>query len=82
MSNTQKLTRVIEMTDYTIEVLLQFPTMPHPYRVKVTPRQVHFLDRHAERGFATDGTVLYKVECQFWNEEWMRIEQALQPVAA
>ena len=70
------------MKDYTIEVLLQFPTMQRPSRVKVTPRQLHFLDHHSERDFSQDGTVLYKVEGQLWNEEWMRIEQAMEFIAA
>jgi hypothetical protein len=39
--------------------MLQFPAMPRPLTVEVTPQQLFFLDRHAERRIAADGTSIY-----------------------
>jgi hypothetical protein len=39
--------------------MLQFPAMPSPMSVEVTPQQLYFLDRHAERQLAADGTAIY-----------------------
>ena len=47
------------MSDFSIRVLLQFPAMPRPYHVRVSPRQVFLLDRHTERRVEPDGTVIY-----------------------
>jgi hypothetical protein len=47
------------MPDYYVEVMLQFPGMPKPYQVRLSPHDVHYLDRHATWRFAPDGTVIY-----------------------
>lgn len=47
------------MSDFSISILLQFPAMPHPYNVRVSPRQVYLLDRHTERRIEPDGRVVY-----------------------
>jgi hypothetical protein len=47
------------MADYSVEVMLQFPAMPAPYQVRLSPRQVRDLDRETEWRFAPDGTVIY-----------------------
>jgi len=56
------------MKDYTISVMLQFPAMPTPYRVRVSPRQLYFLDTNSERSFAPDGTVVYRLPRSLWHE--------------
>jgi hypothetical protein len=47
------------MSRYTVNVLLQFPAMPIPVKVEVTPQQLFFLDTNAERRLAADGTAVY-----------------------
>jgi hypothetical protein len=47
------------MNSYTVNVMLQFRGMPRPLNVEVTPRQLFFLDQHAERRVAPDGTAIY-----------------------
>jgi hypothetical protein len=47
------------MSRYTVNVQLQFPAMPAPVRVEVTPDQLFFLDRNAERRLAADGSAIY-----------------------
>jgi hypothetical protein len=47
------------MNNYTANVLLQFPAMPRPLNVEVTPQQLRYLDRNAERTLAADGTAIY-----------------------
>jgi hypothetical protein len=49
------------MTDYYVEVMLQFPGMPKPYQVRLSPRDVRYLDLHGEWRFAPDGTVIYSM---------------------
>ena len=47
------------MSRYTVNVRLQFPAMPAPLNVEVTPDQLFFLDRNAERRLAADGSTIY-----------------------
>ena len=47
------------MSRYTANVMLQFKAMPSPMSVEVTPQQLFFLDRHAERQLSADGTAIY-----------------------
>jgi hypothetical protein len=47
------------MSRYTVNVLLQFPAMPAPLHVEVTPEQLLFLDKNAERKLTADGTAVY-----------------------
>ena len=49
------------MTTYSTDVMLQFPSMSAPFRVEVTPRQLFYLDLYAERSFAEDGMVVYRL---------------------
>ena len=69
------------MSDFQIEVLLQLHPEPSPKRVEVSPRQLHFLDCHSDRSFASDGTVLYTIEEHLWHEEEMSHSQGLAAVA-
>ena len=47
------------MSTYTVNVMLQFPAMPRPLNIEVTPRQLFYLDQNAERRIAPDGTAIY-----------------------
>jgi hypothetical protein len=49
------------MRDFTVHVLLEFPAMNFPYRVRVSPRELIFLDLRAERRTNADGTVHYRM---------------------
>jgi hypothetical protein len=46
---------------YSVDVCLQFPAMPRPYRVEVTVRDLYYLDRNTERTLGTDGSVVYRL---------------------
>lgn len=47
--------------EFRVEVMLQLSETATPYRVEVSLRELHYLDRNAERTFAPDGTVLYRL---------------------
>ena len=49
------------MTNYTVDVMVQFPAMPKPFRVVVPIRELFFLDLRCERTIAADGTVIYRL---------------------
>ena len=49
------------MTNYSVDVMLQFPAMPKPIRVVVPIRELFFLDLQCERSIAADGTVTYRL---------------------
>jgi len=49
------------MNRFSVDVLLRFPAMDDAYRVEVSLPQLLFLDRHGDRGFAEDGTVVYQM---------------------
>ncbi len=49
------------MTNYSVDVMLQFPAMPMPVRVLVPIREMFFLDLRCERSIAPDGAVVYRL---------------------
>jgi hypothetical protein len=44
-----------------INVLLEFPAMTEPISINVPWTVLRYLDFHADRRFAPDGTVIYKL---------------------
>ena len=58
------------MSPFTVSIMLQFPAMPQPCRVKVSLRQLFFLDRCSERRIAPDGTSVYYPGGKLPEEVW------------
>ncbi len=59
------------MARYFVDVMLQFPAMPEPYRVQVPVRQLYFLDRHTIRIVGPDGAVVYRMPPGMACGEWV-----------